>query len=83
MKENKRALDAIQLAAEKDETEGGGKNKREIQAQMQKCITAEYGDRANETDEQKLQRAMRDPEVQQIMSDVRSPPPSPPMSSSR
>lgn len=69
MKDSNKALEALREAEEKD-TEG--KHKKEIQGQMQKCIVAEYGDRENETDEQRLERAMRDPEVQQIMSDVSS-----------
>lgn len=68
MKDSTKAMEAIREAEIKDPE---GKHKKEIQGQMQKCVMAEYGDRENETDEQRLERAMRDPEVQQIMSDVR------------
>ncbi len=36
---------------------------------MQKAITEMYNQRAGETEEQTLERAMRDPEIQEIMSD--------------
>ncbi|POV94353.1 hypothetical protein PSHT_16266 [Puccinia striiformis] len=45
------------------------KHAKEIATNLQKCVMAEYGERANETDEQRLEKAMRDPEIQQIMSD--------------
>jgi stress-induced-phosphoprotein 1 len=40
---------------------------REIESQMQKCMTEMYAERSGETDEQTLERAMRDPEVAKIM----------------
>lgn len=66
MKEYSKAMDAIRVAEEMDTDK---KHTREIQAQMQKCVLAEFGERDGETDEQRLERAMRDPEVQRIMSD--------------
>lgn len=53
-------------AAEKD-TEG--KHMTEIGQQMRKVAEADSSSRQGETDEQTYARAMRDPEVQQIMSD--------------
>lgn len=70
MKEYTKALEAIQKAENVDnEQEGGPKNQREIQQQSQKCMTALYSQRSGESDEETLQRAMRDPEVAQIMQD--------------
>lgn len=68
MREYTKALEAIQAAGDVDERQGGA-NKREIQAQHTKCVNALYEQRANETDEQTLERAMRDPEVASIMQD--------------
>jgi stress-induced-phosphoprotein 1 len=48
-------------AKEKDKD---GKNAREIGDLERKAVEATYTERAGETDEQRLQRAMRDPEVQ-------------------
>lgn len=45
------------------------KNAKEIDQQERKCFEAQFGQQTNETDEQRLQRAMRDPEVQQIIAD--------------
>ncbi len=64
MKEANKALAACQAATEAD-TEN--KHTREIEAQMQKCMMDAYTERAGETDEQTLERAMRDPEVAKIM----------------
>lgn len=68
MREYTRSLEAIQQAGEVDERHGNA-NQREIQAQTSKCMNALYEQRANETDEQTLERAMRDPEVASIMQD--------------
>jgi stress-induced-phosphoprotein 1 len=66
MRENIKALSAIQAAAEADTEQ---KNTAEIQQQMIKINQAMSAERANETDEQAFQRAMKDPEVAEIMSD--------------
>ncbi|WFC99892.1 Hsp90 cochaperone [Malassezia yamatoensis] len=68
MKEYTKALEAIQIAADVDK-EQSNTNQREIQAQNSKCMNALYSQRSTETEEQTLERAMRDPEVAQIMQD--------------
>lgn len=72
MKEYTQALEAIQQAEDLDEAAEGDekhKHRREIQGQHGKVVNEMYAQRANETDEQTLERAMKDPEVAQIMSD--------------
>lgn len=66
MREHTKALDAAQLAAEHDDDH---KSTAEIQQQMLKIQQAMADERANETDEQTLQRAMKDPEIAEIMND--------------
>lgn len=66
MKEHKKAMDALNQAEAHDTEQ---KHAKEIAGHRQKLFAAEYGERANESDEQRLERAMRDPEIQQIMSD--------------
>ncbi|POV94970.1 hypothetical protein PSHT_15912 [Puccinia striiformis] len=63
---SKKAIDTLRKAEEHDPEK---KHAKEIATNLQKCVMAEYGERANETDEQRLEKAMRDPEIQQIMSD--------------
>lgn len=60
MKEYTQASDALAeaKAADKD-----GKNANEIATQERKCMEAMYSQDSDETDEQRVQRAMRDPEV--------------------
>lgn len=69
MKDYTKALDAIHKAAEVDQASGNNASAREIQQQESKCMQALYAERSNETDEDTLKRAMRDPEVAQIMQD--------------
>lgn len=69
MKEYTKALDAIQQASDIDREHHQGASAREIQQQMDKCMQAMYAERSGETDEQTLQRAMRDPEIAKIMQD--------------
>lgn len=69
MKEHAKAMEAIQQAQDLDEETSDRKNAREISQQMEKVMKELYAQRANETDEQTLERAMKDPEVAQIMSD--------------
>ncbi|CDR98688.1 probable STI1-Hsp90 cochaperone [Sporisorium scitamineum] len=70
MKEYTKAMEACQKAESVDaDQEGGAKNAREIQALMSKCINELYSQRSGESEEETLQRAMRDPEVAKIMQD--------------
>jgi len=67
MKEYTQAADAL---AEAKVADVDGKNKTEIGQQERKISEALYNqDNSDETDEQRVQRAMRDPEVAKIMSD--------------
>lgn len=66
MKEYTRAMEAAQLAADLDEKK---EHTKEIEGQLQKIAAATYTQRASETEEETLQRAMRDPEVASIMTD--------------
>lgn len=66
MKDYVKAIEAIQQAEDHDTDH---KHKAEIQAQMIKCQQAMYSERAGESEEEVLQRAMRDPEVAGIMND--------------
>lgn len=70
MKEFTKAMEACQKAEDADNAqEGGAKNAREIQALLSKCMNELYSQRSGESEEETLQRAMRDPEVAQIMQD--------------
>ena len=60
MREYTKAIEAIQHAAEKDTN---NEHMKDIQAQMIKCNEALSAQRAGESDEQALERAMRDPEI--------------------
>ena len=53
-------MEAAQVASDADEEH---KHTAEIEGQMVKISQALYNERSNETEEQTLQRAMRDPEV--------------------
>ncbi|GAA6003908.1 Hsp90 cochaperone STI1 [Rhodotorula paludigena] len=66
MKEFDKALAAIEEAAEKDTANA---HQKEISQQFVKVQQSMVSSRAGETDEQTYARAMRDPEVQAIMSD--------------
>ncbi|GAA5909504.1 Hsp90 cochaperone STI1 [Sporobolomyces salmoneus] len=66
MKDFSKALAAIEQAAEKDTAQA---HTSEITSQMRKITFADAESRAGETDEQTYARAMRDPEVQEIMRD--------------
>ncbi len=70
MKEYTKAMEACQKAETVDgEQEGGAKNTREIQTLQSKCMNELYSQRSGESEEETLKRAMRDPEVAQIMQD--------------
>ena len=60
MRDYTKAIEAIQEAAEHDTEDA---NTREIQAQLLKCNQALMTQRAGESEEETLQRAMRDSEV--------------------
>ena len=60
MKEYNKCLDTCAEAMEHDE---GGANYREIEQQQQKAFQAQFSGREGETDEQKMERIQKDPEV--------------------
>lgn len=66
MREYVKAIEAVQEAAEHDDTKAHAK---EIQEQIWKCQQAQFAQREGESDDDVMQRAMRDPEVAQIMGD--------------
>jgi len=66
MREHTKALEAVQEAELHDE---GNKNAAEIKQLEYKIQMALYEQRGEETQEETLERAMRDPEVAGIMSD--------------
>jgi len=66
MREYSKAMTAAQEGSDHDEE---GKHTTELDAQMQKCAQGLYSERSGETEEQTLNRAMRDPEVAKIMQD--------------
>lgn len=68
MKEHSKALEAIQRAEDADK-EQGSTNAREIQQSQQKIHMAMYAERSNETDEETLARASKDPKVAQLLQD--------------
>ncbi|KAJ8462951.1 hypothetical protein ONZ45_g17748 [Pleurotus djamor] len=66
MRDHAKALEAIQAATEVDEER---KHTAEISQQENKIQQALFAQRSNESAEETLERAMRDPEVAEIMSD--------------
>jgi stress-induced-phosphoprotein 1 len=60
MREYNKCLDVCTEAMEHDE---GGKNTREIEAQSQKALQAQFAAREGETEEQTMARIQNDPEV--------------------
>lgn len=66
MREYSKALEALQAASSADTTNA---HAQEIQAQEFKIQQSLFSQRADETEEQTLERAMKDPEVAQIMGD--------------
>lgn len=66
MREHTKALEAVQEGATHDTD---GKNAKELQQLEYKIQMALYKERGEETQEQTLERAMRDPEVAGIMND--------------
>lgn len=66
MRDYSKALEALQAASSADTANA---HAQEIQAQEFKIQQALFTQRADETEEQTLERAMKDPEVAQIMGD--------------
>jgi len=66
MREYEKSMVAIQAAEDADKERN---HTAEIEQQRQKVMAAMYSQRAGESEEETLQRAMRDPEVSQIMQD--------------
>jgi stress-induced-phosphoprotein 1 len=62
MREHSQALVALEEAREKDEA-AGSKSTREIQELAYNVQSAISAQRANETEQETMERAMRDPEV--------------------
>lgn len=68
MREHNKALEALDIAREHDEA-AGSKSTREIQELSFKIQSAISAQRANETEQETMERAMRDPEIAEIMTD--------------
>ncbi|KAF7776116.1 hypothetical protein Agabi119p4_4509 [Agaricus bisporus var. burnettii] len=66
MREYTKAIEAVQEATNHDSER---QHTKEIQQQEMKCQQALFAQRGNESQEETLQRAMRDPEVAEIMND--------------
>jgi stress-induced-phosphoprotein 1 len=62
LREHTKALDALDVAREADEA-AGSKSTREIQELAYKIQSAISTQRATETEQETMERAMRDPEV--------------------
>lgn len=60
MRDYVKAIEAVQEAAEHDEAKA---HTKEIQDQIWKCQQAQFAQREGESDDDVMQRAMRDPEV--------------------
>ncbi|KAG8743074.1 Hsp90 cochaperone [Ceratobasidium sp. 428] len=59
----------MEVAQEASDVDAEKQHTREIEQQLEKAGRELYNQQAGETDEQTLQRAMRDPEVASIMND--------------
>ncbi|KAI0676757.1 putative stress-induced protein STI1 [Trametes maxima] len=66
MRDYTKAIEAVEQAADIDDEK---KHTREIQEQVYKCNQAMLTQREGESEEETLQRAMRDPEIARIMGD--------------
>jgi stress-induced-phosphoprotein 1 len=66
MREYGKALTAIEAAAMRDDKQA---HTSEIASQIRKVNAADSASRQGESDEEAYARAMRDPEIQSIMSD--------------
>lgn len=69
MREYNKCIDVCALASTVDAAELGGKNAREIDAQSQKALQAQFAAREGETEEQAMQRIQNDPEIAAILQD--------------
>ncbi|KAG5437919.1 hypothetical protein PCANB_000265 [Pneumocystis canis] len=70
MKEYNKCIDSCHSATKADENNNNkGMHAREIEIQLQKCMSAMYAQRENETEEQTLQRIQNDPEIVSILQD--------------
>lgn len=62
LREHTKALETLEVAREQDEA-AGSKSAREIQELSYKIQSAMSTQRANETEQETMERAMRDPEI--------------------
>ncbi|EPX70975.1 chaperone activator Sti1 [Schizosaccharomyces octosporus yFS286] len=70
LKDYGKCIDACNAAADVDRKEpNSGKNIREIDSQLQKCMNAMAAQRQNETEEETMARIQNDPEVLAILQD--------------
>lgn len=61
--------EAISAGEQASEIDKDKKNSAEIQREIKKAVNGKFSERAGESEEETLQRAMRDPEVQKILQD--------------
>ncbi|MCJ1353003.1 MAG: Hsp90 cochaperone [Icmadophila ericetorum] len=66
MKEYNKCIDVCAEAMEHDQ---GGQHTREIEAQQQKALQAQFSGREGETEEQTMERIQRDPDIMAILQD--------------
>lgn len=69
MREYSRCID---VCAEAHEHDGEGRNAREIDAQQQKALSAQFTAQEGETEEQTSERIQRDPEIMSILQGMSS-----------
>ncbi|EPY50621.1 chaperone activator Sti1 [Schizosaccharomyces cryophilus OY26] len=70
LKDYGKCIDACNAAADVDRKEPNtGKNIREIESQLQKCMNAMAAQRQNETEEETMARIQNDPDVLAILQD--------------
>ncbi|PNS15631.1 Heat shock protein sti1 [Sphaceloma murrayae] len=66
MREYNKCIDVCTQAQDYDD---GGKNARELDAQIQKAMQAQFSAREGETEEQTMERIQRDPDIVSILQD--------------
>lgn len=70
MKEYNKCIDTCHAAAKADEDSNNkGLHAKDIELQLQKCMSAIYAQRENETEEETIQRIQGDPEIVAILQD--------------
>lgn len=69
MKEYAKCMQTCEQAMEIDAEHHQGKNRAEIEGQIQKAQYAMYGDRTSGSEEERMKNAMKDPKVQEILAD--------------